>query len=612
MPLQTPPPPAPQLTLVQFRPGINRELTRYAGEGGWYDCDYVRFRYGKPEKIGGWVNIQGTGQPGTVEGKARSIIDWGALDGTKYVGIGTNLKLYLWQGGEYSDITPVRVSISATDIFNTSAGSTRIVVSVSDHGAISDDFVVFSSVTNSVGGITISGDYQISVISVDAFAIESSSTATGTSTAAGGPTTGWFQINVGLSGNGIGGGWGAGPWGAETWGTPRTSSAVVLPLRTWSLDNWGENLLANPRTGGLYEWVATSGTGAPAALVSLAPSRADFMLVSQEDRHTILFGTEDVVTSAYNPLLIRWCAQENLNDWIASATNDAGDKLLSGASRIAAVLRSRGQILIWTDDPLYAMQNIGPPFTFGFQVIGQNCGTVGPNAVVDIGGRTFWMSDHQFMVYTGAAPQVLPCAVLRYVYDNLDTTQLDKIFAAANSGFNEVIWFYQSLDSTTGDIDRCVAYNYVEDTWWIGSLSRLCWLDKSIYPAPIAFNASGVGYFQETGFNADGQPIISYIESNLFDIDAGQQLMFLDRVIPDQSSRDGGRLEGNLSFYIRYNLYPDGTTYTKGPYFISASTPKVDLRVRGRQMALRVESAGSHQSWRLGSWRMRKAPDGER
>jgi hypothetical protein len=609
----SPPPPPPQLTKIDFRPGINRELTRYANEGGWYDSDYVRFRFGKPEKIGGWVNIQGSNVSGSVLGKARVLKGWNSLDGSQWMAIGTNLKLYIWQGGTYTDITPVRVSASTTNPFNTSAGSVQVKVSISAHGAIDGDFFVITSTAATVGGnIVLSGGYQLSVLDTNSFTINTTTTAAATSVACGGPTTGFFEINTGNADNTQGTGWGVSSWGGSTWGTARSGgSNIFVPLRTWSLDNWGENLLANPTGGAIYQWVKTSGVSTRAVVLSSAPSQANFILVSQEDQHAIAFGVPDVITSVYDPLYLRWCTQGDLTSWAATPTNDAGDKRLSGANRITAVHRSRGQILIWTDDPLFSMQDSGPPYTFTFQNIGQGCGIVGPNAVIDAGGFTFWMGNQQFMVYSGAAPVPLPCTVLRYVFDSLDTTQLNKVFAAANASFNEVIWFYQSTASTTGEIDRCVAYNYIDNTWWIGSLSRLSWIDRGTFPQPIAFDSSGVGYYQEFGFDADGAAIDSYIESNEFDLGDGQNIMFLDRIIPDDTDRDGNPLNGNISLYVNYRAYPGDTLHTKGPYLVSANTAKVDLRVRGRQLSLRVESTAVGQSWRLGSYRFRQAPDGE-
>lgn len=612
MPPQIPIPPSPELIRIDLKPGINRELTRYAGEGGWYDCDMVRFRYGKPEKIGGWVNIQGTGVSGSVLGYARNIIGWNDLTGQKWMGIGTNEKLYVWEGGTYSDITPVAASISSTNIFTTQAGSTTVIVSLTGYQYSTGDFVDFTSVTTTIGGnVVISGGYQLTYIGSGSFSIDAGVTAAATSAAAGGPVTGFYELAVGPQSNTPGTGWGAGSWGVSTWGTPRASN-IIIPLRTWSFDTWGQDLVANPRSGGIYIWNPTSGVDVRAALVTGAPSRADFILVSPEDRHMIAFGVPDTVTSVYTPLYIRWCSQEDYNDWAPSPTNDAGDKLLSGANHIAAVLRSRGQILIWTDTALFSMQQIGPPYTFGFQTIGQNCGIVGPNAVIDAGGRTYWMGDQKFQMYTGAAPVTLPCTVLRYVFDNLDTTQLDKVFAASNAEFNEVTWFYQSKDSTTGDIDRCVTYNYVEDLWSIGTLSRTCWLDKGVFEAPIGFGLNGVGYYQETGFDADGAAMDSFVQSNEFDLGHGQDIMFLDRIIPDQSNRNGNPLDGHISFYISYRMYPGSPAQTKGPYLVSAGTRKVDVRVRGRQMSYLIESDGLGQSWRLGSVRFRQAPDGQR
>lgn len=612
--------PNPTLTVINLKPGVNRELTRYAGEGGWYDADKVRFRYGKPEKIGGWQNINGVGDSTIVPGVTRSLWSWTALDGTIYVAVGTNSHLMIWNGGQYYDATPVRASISATNVISTSVGKTRVVVSITNHGAATGDYVYFTSLGTSVGGIdtltsSTLGGYLVSVIDDNSFAVDALSTAAATSISAGATVTGYFNLNSGGADSSPLFGWGAGYWGgAHGWGTP-ASAAIVSPLRYWSLDNYGEDLVASPRGGAIYYWDRSGGLGTRAALVSTSPSQNNWILVSPEDRHLISFGCPDALTSAFNPLYIRWSTSENITDWNASATNTAGDKLLSGANRIVGARRSRGQILVWTDENLYGMQTVGPPFTFGFSQLGTNCGTLGPNAMVEAGGRMYWMADERFMVYDGGAPQVLPCQVLRYVFGRLDRNQLDKIYAGANTSFNEIIWFYPSEGS--GDIDSYVTFDYIQGVWSIGSLVRTAWLDQGLNNYPIAASYEGGSklYYHEFGDDADGASLNSFVESALFDLDAGQNLMYVDRIIPDFSNKDGGTLPGNISLIIKTLKYPNTPPtqeITKGPYTVSANTQKIDMRARGRHAYYRIEASGVGNSWRLGTIRFRTAPDGER
>ena len=612
--------PSPRLLLVPASAGINRELTRYAGEGGWYDGDKVRFRSGKPEKIGGWQNINGVGDSVTVPGVGRSLFTWVNLAGVTYLAVGTNSHLMVWDGGKYYDITPVDTSVSASNIISTSAGSTNITVSVSAHGHATGDYFYFTSVATTVGGNVYPvsaplGGYAITVVDANSFTIDTGVTAAATSASGGGLATGFFLLPTGFASNPPNFGWGAGVWsGGQGWGTP-ASSAFVAPLRYWSMDNWGEDLVASPRSNGIYYWDSSQGTANRAYQVTATPTQNTQILVSPEDRHLIAFGCPDALTSVVNPLYIRWCSQENINDWTASATNTAGDKVLSGASKIVAARRTRGQILIWTDENLYSMQQVGPPYTFGFQLIGTNCGVLGQNAMTEVGGRTFWMADERFMVYDGAAAQPLKCDVLRYVFEALDRTQLDKIVCGSNTSYNEVIWFYPT---TSGEVDRYVIYNYMEATWSIGSMVRTAWIDQGIATYPIAagvYSSATKLYYHEYGNDADGQALASYIESNLFDLDAGQDLIFMDRIIPDFSDRNGDAMPGNVGITLHTLKYPNtpaSQEITKGPFTVSAHTQKIDMRIRGRQAYYRIDGDGVNTSWRLGAMRFRIAKDGER
>jgi hypothetical protein len=607
---------SPRLTLVSQKPGINKELTRYAGEGGWYDADKVRFRFGQPEKIGGWQNINGVNDPKILPGVGRSIFTWTTQAGYVYLAAATNSHLFIWFGGVYHDITPVDTSVSVANAISTSAGSTTITVSVSSHGQATGNYFYFTSVATTVGGniYPVSaplGGYPITVIDGNTFTINTGVTAAATSATSGGVATGFFLIAPGPASNQLNTGWGAGVWdGVQGWNSTFTALA---PLRYWSLDNWGEDLVASPREGLIYYWDSSGGLNTRATTVSTTPSQNTQILVSPEDRHLICFGCPDAITSVVNPLYIRWCNQEDITDWNASATNTAGDKVLSGASRIIAARRGRGQILIWTDENLYSMQQVGPPYTFGFQLIGTNCGTLGQNAMVEVAGKTFWMADERFMMYDGAAARPMRCDVLRYVFDSLDRSQLDKIYCGSNTSYNEVIWFYPT---TTGEVDSYVIYDYLQDVWSVGTMVRTAWLDQGInsYPIAIGYESSATKlYYHEFGNNADGAALPAYIESNLFDLDAGQELMFVDRIIPDFSDRDGSMMPGNLDITVNSLKYPNTPVpVTKGPYAVSATTQKIDLRLRGRHAFYRIESSDVNASWRLGAIRFRLGKDGER
>ena len=611
--------PNPTLVTAPAKPGINRELTRYAGEGGWYDGDKVRFRFGQPEKIGGWQNINGVGDTTLVPGVSRSLFTWTALDGKVYLAVGTNSHLMVWYGGEYYDITPVDTSVSASNIISTSAGSTTITVSVSSHGHSTGDYFYFTAATTVGGNVyPVSaplGGYPITLVDLNSFTIDTGVTAAATSVSEGGVVTGYFLLPTGVKSNSSNFGWGAGVWsGGQGWGTP-ASTAFVSPLRYWSMDNWGEDLVASPRNGAIYYWDSSNGVTGRAYEVSSTPTQNTQILVSPEDRHLISLGCPDALTSVVNPLYIRWCSQENINDWTASATNTAGDKVLSGASKIVAARRTRGQILIWTDENLYSMQQVGPPYTFGFQLIGTNCGTLGQNAMVEVGGRTYWMADERFMVYDGAAARPLKCDVLRYVFEALDRTQLDKIYCGSNTSYNEVIWFYPT---TSGEVDSYVIYDYMQDVWSIGTLVRTAWLDQGInsYPIAAGYDTSATKlYYHEFGNDADGQALASYIESNLFDLGTGQELMFMDRIIPDFSDRNGDPMPGNISMTIHALKYPNtpaSQEITKGPFTVSAHTQKIDMRIRGRHAYYRIDGDGINTSWRMGALRFRIAQDGQR
>ena len=599
-----------ELIKLALRPGIVKELSRLGGEGGWYDSDKIRFRYGLPERMGGWQNINGQGNTTTFKGIARASRDWQDNSIREWLALGTHKKLYAWASEVYNDITPLRTSVGGTNNFSTSAGSPLILVSSPAHNEVVGGFFNLTSITTTlIGGVSVSaGEYEVVSITNDTFFV-SIATAPFTSLTAGGAWSGYFHLSPGEQHNTGGFGWGAGGWShAGGWGTSAPSSGILVGLRTWSLDNWGEELIANPRGGGIYHWGLDVNSRASA--ITGAPSRANFVMVSPEDRILIAFGVPDIATSVYNPLYARWCDQENFNLWVPAATNTAGDKLFSGGTKIMAGYKSKGQILVWTDQTLYSMQQVSDDFVFRFQVVGEQSGLVSPYGGVEADGVFRWMGDQNFQEYAGGSVRVIDCPVNRFVFDNLDRDQLDKTVAGHHAEFSEIYWFYQ--DITASEINRYVCLNYRENTWTVGTLARTTWTDRGIFGYPIAAGDDGKTYFQDFGYSADGSVIASYLDSNEFDMKDGEDIIFLDRVVPDVTNIDGTANTGQVNFTVQARRYSNSTPTTKGPYGISAGTEKIDLRARGRTIQLSFSSSGTNDKWRLSPLRLRVGLDGKR
>lgn len=606
----------PTFQRININPGVVRETSRKAAEGYWFDADKIRFRYGRPEKMGGWVNVNGTNTSLYFEGVARAIHNWNANDGSQYTALGTHTHLYLWQNGGYYDITPIAASGTTAVNYTVAANSIQVLVSMPSHGFVEDDIVYFSTAVDGAG-VTVGGNillarqYTIaSVVNANSFYIHVSTSASNTTTGLS-VSTNWYKlVHLGVLNTLLGRGWGAGTWGhAGGWSSP-VSTAIQLAATNWTLDSWGEDLIACYRGGPIFTWVENSGTSRRAVSISGAPSVNDYIIVSPEDRHLIALGTTDIITGSYDPVLIRWSDQENYNDWSPSATNTAGDKRLSGSSRIKGALRTRGQVLIWTEEALYGMRHVGQPFTFQFDILGENCGLIGPHAAVEANGRTYWMANQRFMIYDGAAPRPLECTVLRYVFDNIDTAQYDKVYAGINGAFNEIIWLYQTGDAT--EINRYVIYNYLENHWTIGTLVRTVWADDTHYGYPLAADASGNMYYHESGHTADSSAIYSYVESADFDLGDGHQIAFINRIMPDFTTRDSGTLQGNITITLYGRKTPGSSeVITKGPYAVSSGTQYVDYRHRARQISFKVEACGTDEAWRMGELKFRMMPDGE-
>lgn len=610
-----------------LKPGIDKQNTEYGAEGGWTDGDYIRFRYGLPEKLGGWTQFNGSSP--YFLGVPSEVFTWNDLQGSPYVVVGTSRKVYVFYGGAWADITPIRDTTTGVD-FDTVAGETDVTVNDTGHGAVQGDFVTFSNVTGDPGGIPdadLEHEFEIiEVLDANSYVIHSPTAASSTATGAGSADA-EYQINVGADVSYFDFGWGTGTWGLSTWGTPRPPSASIsLFSRVWQFDNFGEDLILQLVGGGIYRWDTSVGIGARAVVIPNAPTKSQYALVSTPDRHLVCFGTESTIgtPSTQDPMFVRFSNQEDPEDFVATATNTAGGQRLTDGNEIITALRSRGQILIWTDISLHGMQYLGPPYTFGFQQLGANCGCIGPHASADVNGVSYWMSKDAFFVFDGTVKK-LPCTVQDYVFKDLNFVQAQKVHVGINTQFNEVTWWYCSF--TSDYIDRFVTYNYLENVWSVGSMARTAWVDMGTYDKPLATDYDPNGteatlttiygvtagrsrlYNQEDGANGDGAPITSFITSGYFDIGDGDQMLFMKRFIPDFQNQ-----VGDLTVHLLLRAFPQATASPSSldPYVITPTTQKVDTRARGRQISLRIESTDLDANWRFGTMRVDIIPDGLR
>ena len=757
------------LSKITFRPGVNKEITAYANENGWFDSDLIRFRKGHPEKMGGWTRLSSS----LIQGIGRSLHTWAALDGSKYMGVGTESKFYVEEGGGFNDITPIRSTVTlGTNPFTTGAsGSGTITVTAPSHGAVDGDFVTFTGATlfDGITAAQLNTEFELTVIDANSYTISTAGSASSGSTAGGGSAvSAAYQINTGLGTVVSGTGWGAGLWGGatssyslttldttindsvtsiiltsasdfETAATTITANLTIastsIPLadssgfpdkgtvkinsenirygnnisntlgdltretdgttiaahtsgdaatfvgliriedeliqytgktsdtldtgvvrevrgtlavghssgvnvaeandftgwgeasaiaastggniRLWSQDNWGEDLLFSVFDGTPYYWDKTLGLAARATDLasqsgaSDAPTITRKVMVSGADRHAICLGCNPKGDTTQDLLQVRWSDQEDPFDWTPTATNTAGGQRISSGSEIVAGVRTRQEILIWTDVNLHAMRFVGPPLTFSFSLLGGNVSILGPNTVVTVGDRVFWMDRENFYAYTGRV-EVIPCTVLRYIFDDVNLEQGYKFFAASNKMFDEVFWFYVSSDAT--EIDRYAKFNFTEGTWDIGTMSRTAWVDYGIHDNP---RASGVAdsvnyiYVQEKGDDADGSAMTSFIESADFDLGDGEQFMFMSRLIPDidivDSSADSS---GSVDYIIKTRNFPGDSLATNSTNVVTPTTQQSFLRARSRQAAIRIQSSLTDLAWTLGDLRVDLRPDG--
>ena len=618
-----------------LKPGIDKQNTEYGAEGGWIDGDYIRFRYGLPEKLGGWTWFNG--QPDYLIGLPSDVFTWNDLVGVPRLIVGTTRKLYSFYGGTWYDITPLRDTTAAGDVtFAASNGSNIVTVTDTAHGAIVGDFVTFSGAVSLGGNVTatyLNAQFQIlTVPTVNTYTIQVGVTANSSDIGNGGASVvGEYQIHVGQEDSFQDLGWGVGVWSASTYGTPRPpSAALTLTSRVWQFDNFGEDVICQLVQGEIYRY-DVSFTATRATAISGAPTKSNFALVSTPDRHLVCFGTETTVgtPSTQDPMFVRFSNQEDPNTFSESATNTAGGQRLTDGTYIVSALRSRGQILIFTNGAMHGMQYVGPPYTFGFQQLGANCDCVGPHAAVDVNGVAYWMGINAFYAFDGTVKK-LPCTVQDYVFKDMEFRQANKFHAGVNSQFNEVTWWYCSIGASYPD--RFVTFNYLENVWSIGSMPRTAWNDIGTYNYPVATEylpngtqtpvdgtiygltaGRGTVYLQEVGVNgvdADGfVPLASYIKSGYFDIGDGDQVMYMKRFIPDFKNQ-----VGDLTVHLLLRYYPQETANPSSldPYVITPTTNKVDTRARGRQISLRIESDEVDDNWRYGTMRVDIVPDGLR
>ena len=694
---------------LKFKPGIMSDITSYSNEGGYVDGDKVRFRFGFPEKIGGWIKHNAN----TFLGTARSLHNWVALDSSDYLGLGTTFKYYIEQGGTYSDITPNRATTTNGILFAATEGSATIIVTDNSHGAVAGDFVTISDAVSLGGNITstvLNQEHQIvTVENASVFTIVVSATANSSDTGNGGAgVDGVYQINSGTNSGSSGTGFGVGLWGgltstalqtqlAEaldssetaidvddetgitttgdiilvdeelmtvsstaddntltvTRGTSGTTAVthadntlvrlalgnadplddfvgwgqtavvtVTNELRVWTHDNFGEDLLINPRNGGIYYWDKSNGLTTRAVEISTlggasnTPTVAKQILVSDQDRHVIAFGANSLGTIIQDPLLIRFSTQESLVDWTPTATNTAGDLRLGGGSTFIQAVETKQAILVFTDKTLHAMKFIGPPFTFGLQELSKNITIMSSRSAKAVDDAVFWMGLDSFYIYSGQTQQ-LPCTVKDKVFLDFNFDQRDKVHSGVNTEFSEITWFYPTADSS--EIDAYVSYNYAEQVWYYGTLSRTAWLDRGVRTLPLATGGNYL-YNHEIGYDDDGSAMTSFIESSPIDLGEGEKFAFIRRVIPDITFNGSTSINPTADFTIKAKDFPGSTydqTSTQSTSRSSTSpveqfTNKLDYRIRGRSFALRIDSSAIGTKYKLGTPRIDVREDGRR
>lgn len=617
---------------LTFKPGINRENTRYYNEAGWYECDKIRFRQGTPEIIGGWIPISAS----TFQGVCRSLFDWVTLSGLNLKGIGTNLKFYLENGGLYYDITPIRATTTAGDVtFAATDGSNIITVTDVDHGAVTGDFVTYSGAVSLGGNVTalvLNKEYQVTtVVDADTYQITLSVTANASDVGDGGAAViGAYQVNVGPEIQVPLTGWGAGTWGSGTWGT---SSPSPNALRIWSQSNFGEDLVFAPNKGGIYYWDTSSGLTTRGVALSSLPGASDvptiqeFILVSDISRFVFAFGCNELGSAAQDNMLVRWSDQEDATNWTPAPTNQAGGIRLSKGSRIVAAIQSRQEVLVFTDSAVYGLQYLGAPEVWGAQLVADGVTCMSRNAVTVASNVTYWMGIDKFYRFDGNAT-TLRCDIRKYIFSDINMSQRDQFFSGSVEEFNEVWWFYCSANSTV--IDRYAVYNYLEEIWYYGTMGRTAWLDacNCAYPNAATYDYTIVQHENGIDDNTNGTPraIDAYIESSEWGVESGDDFVFIRRVLPDITFN--GSTTGSPQATLTIKPMKNSGSGFNNPTSVGGNsnatvtriatapieqfTGQVFIRVRGRQFVMRLESNQLGATWQMGAMRVDVKPDGKR
>ena len=615
------------LVKFDFKPGINREGTQLTAGTGWYDGDKIRFRKGRAEQIGGWQKYS----TNTFLGICRSLLDWVAAASIEYLGVGTNLKFYVNQGDAYFDVTPIRETTAAGDVtFSAVNGSSTLTVADVNHGAIANDFVTFSGAVSLGGNITaavLNQEYEIAtIIDGNSYTVAAKDTAGAAVTAnasdtgnGGASVVGAYQINTGLNTYVASSGFGAGTWGAGGWGGS-TAITAGNQLRLYSQDTFEDNLLFNVRGGGVYYWIESTGTGTRAvALPDVAgaleaPTLALQVMVSETDAHTICFGCNEQGQTTINPLHIRWSDQRNPVDWKQTALNSSRSVTLSSGSFIVGAIKTRQEILVFTDNSIHTMRFSGKPFVYQFDVINEGLSMISPNAATNAGDMVFFMDRGGFYFYNGSI-QRLTCTVLDYVFSNLNKDQEYKVFATTSVDFSEVYWYYP-VGSGNTECTNYVSYNYMEDSWAIGTLTRAAWIPANTRRYPIASSAitssdNNYLYNHENGYDADGVAMNAYIESGGVEIGDGEQFMFVNRLIPDFEFR-GTTASASMNLTMKGKDFPLNSSSTLATANVTENSNQSFVRARARESIIRVESSGTGYGWTLGQLRFDVRPDGRR
>ena len=613
-----------KLVDLKFQPGIDKQDTAYsAGDQRKYvDSNLVRFHYGKPERWKGWTYLPDPNK--TVVGVVRDTHSWIGLDGTRYLALGTDRKLYLYSGSALYDITPIRETAALTNPFTTN-GTTTVSVTDANHGAIEGDFVTFDSFS-AIDGLDMNNEFEITTyVDANTYKVTHTSAASGSTSGGGGSGNANYQINIGETASTYGYGWGTDTWSAGAWNEPSTSSDVTVAARSWSLDNFGEDLIATVLNSSTYIKDLSGAIDARATALSNAPTASRFSLVSTDTRHLMIFGTETTIgtPASQDDLLFRFSDREDATDYTPVSTNEAGSLRISDGSRIVGAVKSSGQILVWTDTSLHGVQFVGTPFTFGLRQLGANCGLIAQHAAIEVNGRSYWMSDNSFYMYDGVVKK-MPCSVQDYVFDDLSYTNRNDIACGINTAFNEIIWYYPSANATA--IDRGVAYNYLENTWYTVNIGRTTWLGAYVYENPIAteYDASitanvssilgltaGASYLyeHESGNNqADGTALPAFLTTGSVEIADGDELMSVSRLVPDFDN-----LTNTMTATLTLEQYPQSAANVTTTGSITSTTEKIDVRGRGRAVKIKYETnTVNDTAWRLGSTKLQLRPDGRR